>query len=91
MNRMNRCTASTLLIGIVLLLSHHISDAQHWSFDNQPGGKRDTESLQDIYSEVPNEVSEPQRLECSIPQSRLSLTKGALMNWLERDNGRKKI
>ncbi|XP_075061269.1 progonadoliberin-1 [Mixophyes fleayi] len=94
MNRMSRCATISLFIAIVLLLSDHVSHGQHWSYGLRPGGKRDIESLQETYPEVPNEVSlftEPQRLECSIPQSRLSLMRGALMSWLEGENGRKKI
>ncbi|XP_018421290.1 PREDICTED: progonadoliberin-1-like [Nanorana parkeri] len=85
-------TVGVLLV-IALLLSSHMSQAQHWSYGLRPGGKREVESLQDSYSEVPNEVSfmEPQHLECSIPQNRLSLVREALMNWLEGDNARKKI
>ncbi|OCT90060.1 progonadoliberin-1 [Xenopus laevis] len=81
------------LLFLVLLFSAHVSDAQHWSYGLRPGGKRDTESLQDMYHETPNEVAlfpELERLECSVPQSRLNVLRGALMNWLEGEN-RKKI
>uniref|UniRef100_A0A8C5PHN5 Progonadoliberin n=1 Tax=Leptobrachium leishanense TaxID=445787 RepID=A0A8C5PHN5_9ANUR len=43
---------------------------------------------------TPNEVAlftEPQRLECSIPQTRLSVMKEALMSWLDGENQRKKL
>ncbi|XP_075711542.1 progonadoliberin-1 isoform X2 [Rhinoderma darwinii] len=82
------------LLVLVLLLSDHMSHSQHWSYGLQPGGKRDIEGLQDSYPEAQNEVSlftEPQRLECSLSQNRLGLMKGALMNWLEGENGRKKM
>ncbi|KAG8538476.1 hypothetical protein GDO81_009040 [Engystomops pustulosus] len=87
-----RGTPCFLLI-LVLLLSDHMSYSQHWSYGLRPGGKRDIESLQDPYPETQNEVSlftEPQRLECSLPQNRLALMKGALVNWL-RENERKKM
>ncbi|XP_075455113.1 progonadoliberin-1 [Ascaphus truei] len=83
-----------MLSFLFLLLSSEVSHAQHWSYGLRPGGKRDSENLQDPYPEVPNEVSlftEPQRLECLIPQSRLSIFKGALTSWLEGENARKKI
>ncbi|XP_068128424.1 progonadoliberin-1 isoform X2 [Hyperolius riggenbachi] len=88
---MSRCRITGVLLVIVLLLSPLLTHAQHWSYGLRPGGKREVENLQESYAEVPNEVSlftEPQKLECSIPQDRL---RGALMNWLEGDNGRKKI
>ncbi|XP_073413248.1 progonadoliberin-1 [Dendrobates tinctorius] len=79
---------------LVLLLSDHMSYSQHWSYGLQPGGKRDLETLQDSYPETQNEVSlftEPKRLECFLPQNRFSIIRGALMNWLEGENGRKKM
>ncbi|KAM9311985.1 progonadoliberin-1 [Gastrophryne carolinensis] len=89
-----KCCGTTGLLLVILLVSDHMSHAQHWSYGLRPGGKRDAESLQDAYGEVPNEVSlftEPQRLECSNLQNRLNLLRGALINWLEGDNARKKI
>ncbi|KAM4037684.1 progonadoliberin-1 [Anomaloglossus baeobatrachus] len=90
----HRGTPCFLLI-FVLLLSNHMTYSQHWSFGLRPGGKRDLESLQDSYPEIQqNDVSlftEPQRLECSLPQNRLGIMRGAMMNWLEGDNSRKKM
>uniref|UniRef100_A0A8C5PHX0 Progonadoliberin n=1 Tax=Leptobrachium leishanense TaxID=445787 RepID=A0A8C5PHX0_9ANUR len=91
--RMKPCGTSTLLL-LVLLYFDHICYAQHWSYGLRPGGKRVPETLQDSYSETPNEVAlftEPQRLECSIPQTRLSVMKEALMSWLDGENQRKKL
>uniref|UniRef100_F6TQV9 Progonadoliberin n=1 Tax=Xenopus tropicalis TaxID=8364 RepID=F6TQV9_XENTR len=81
------------LLLLVLLFSAHVGHAQHWSYGLRPGGKRDAESLQDMYPETPNEVPlfpELERLECSVPQSRLNVLRGALMSWLDGEN-RKKI
>nr|Q90Y63.1 RecName: Full=Progonadoliberin-1; AltName: Full=Progonadoliberin I; Contains: RecName: Full=Gonadoliberin-1; AltName: Full=Gonadoliberin I; AltName: Full=Gonadotropin-releasing hormone I; Short=GnRH I; AltName: Full=LHRH I; AltName: Full=Luliberin I; AltName: Full=Luteinizing hormone-releasing hormone I; Contains: RecName: Full=GnRH-associated peptide 1; AltName: Full=GAP1; AltName: Full=GnRH-associated peptide I; Flags: Precursor [Aquarana catesbeiana]AAL05972.1 gonadotropin-releasing hormone  len=90
---MSRHVTVVLLLAIVLLLSSHMIHGQHWSYGLRPGGKREVESLQESYAEVPNEVSftELQHLECSIPQNRISLVRDALMNWLEGENARKKI
>nr|BBB06261.1 gonadotropin releasing hormone peptide [Microhyla ornata] len=91
---MNFCGVTGLLLIMVLLVSEHTSDAQHWSYDMQPGGKRDAESLQDAYGEVPNEVplfTEHQRIECASLQNRLNLLRGALIHWLDGDNARSDI
>ncbi|XP_066449617.1 progonadoliberin-1 [Eleutherodactylus coqui] len=88
---MSHAGTPCFLLILVLLLSDHMGHSQHWSYGMRPGGKRNIESLQDSYPE--NEVSlltEPQHLECSLPQNRFGLVKGALMNWLEGENGRKK-
>ncbi|KAM3924327.1 progonadoliberin-1 [Leptodactylus fuscus] len=93
MARMNHRGTPCFLLVLVLLLSDHMCYTQHWSYGLRPGGKRDIESLQDSYPETQNEVSlftEPQRLECSLPQNKLGLMGGALMNWLG-ENGRKKM
>uniref|UniRef100_A0A6I8RRC4 Progonadoliberin n=1 Tax=Xenopus tropicalis TaxID=8364 RepID=A0A6I8RRC4_XENTR len=74
------------LLLLVLLFSAHVGHAQHWSYGLRPGGKRDAESLQDMYPETPNEVPlfpELERLECSVPQSRLNVLRGALVNGAE--------
>ncbi|CAI9555449.1 unnamed protein product [Staurois parvus] len=78
---MSRHGTIVLLLSVVLL-SSHMSHGQHWSYGLRPGGKREVESLQDSYAEVPNEVSftEPQHLECSIPQNRHSLLRDALVS-----------
>ncbi|KAE8619103.1 hypothetical protein XENTR_v10009605 [Xenopus tropicalis] len=90
--RMKAISTYALLL-LVLLFSAHVGHAQHWSYGLRPGGKRDAESLQDMYPETPNEVPlfpELERLECSVPQSRLNVLRGALMSWLDGEN-RKKI
>ncbi|XP_053320845.1 progonadoliberin-1 [Spea bombifrons] len=90
---MRRCGAPILVLVVLFFFLDHGSHAQHWSYGLRPGGKRDAESLQDSY-ETPNEVAlftEPQRLECSIPQSRLNVLRGALMSWLDGENPRKKM
>ncbi|XP_063301601.1 progonadoliberin-1 [Pelobates fuscus] len=89
-----RHSGTSALLLLVFLYFDHVSHAQHWSYGLRPGGKRVPETIQDSYSETPNEVAlftEPQRLECSIPQSRISVLKDALLSWLDGENERKKI
>ncbi|KAM8972832.1 progonadoliberin-1 [Pelodytes ibericus] len=89
-----RHRGTPVMLLVVLLFFDHVSHAQHWSYGLRPGGKRDPEALQDSYAENPNEVAlftEPQRLECSVPQNRYNLLKGALMDWLDGENTRKKL
>ncbi|XP_044516311.1 progonadoliberin-1 [Gracilinanus agilis] len=85
-----------LLTGCLLLsLCVMIGSGQHWSYGLRPGGKRDADNLIDSFQEMAGEVnqlSEPQRLECTIhqPRSPLRDLKGALASLIEGEAGRKK-
>ncbi|NXO55823.1 GON1 protein, partial [Aramus guarauna] len=73
------------ICALLFIVSVEICLAQHWSYGLQPGGKRNTENLEESFQETTNEMEklgEVQKSECpgSYQRSRFSDLKEAMVS-----------